>query len=566
LARDKEIESSITILCRRGKNNPILIGDPGVGKTAIVEGISQRIVGGTIPKQLIGCKLYSLNLSSLVAGTKYRGEFEERIHALIKEIQNCTNCILFIDEIHTLVGAGSASGGSLDASNILKPFLARSDLRCIGATTLDDFKKYFQKDGALERRFQQVMVEEPTKDQMHQILVGIKYKFEEYHGCIITDDAIDSVINLCSRYLPDRNFPDKAIDVVDTCCAKHAWDNDKQKPTITGKEIAKVIGEMCQIPIEVILWDDNERIKKIEETLSTRVIGQKYAIDTVCKVLKNAYSGIRNPIKPIGSFVFGGKSGTGKTHMAKELAKAVFGKDSSFIKLDMTEFSEKHSVSKLVGSPPGYVGFQDTDLFIDKIKRKPYCIVLLDELEKAHPDVIKLFLQVMSDGEMTDASGNKADFKNVVLVMTGNFGTGAGDGKTSLGFSETVNKDPFVDAQNKLISYCKEQYGEEFINRVDEFVPFMPLSDQDLKLIIKMRMDEIETRLSSRGFKMEFTESIYDLLLKLSKEEYGSNATVLNRLIAKKIEPCISDALVRCGDGCVMYVSVENDNFICNKK
>lgn len=567
LARDKEIEAAITILCRRGKNNPILIGAPGVGKTAVVEGISQRIVSGTIPKQLMGCKLYSLNLSSLVAGTKYRGEFEERIHALVKEVQNTTNCILFIDEIHTLVGAGSASGGALDASNILKPFLARNDLRCIGATTLDDFKKYFQKDGALERRFQQIVVEEPNKEQMHQILAGIKPKFEEYHGCIITDDAIDSVINLCSRYLPDRNFPDKAIDVVDTSCAKHAWESHKaQKPTITGKDIANVISELCQVPIEVILWDDNERIVKIETALSSRVVGQKYAIETVCKILKNAYSGVRNPLRPIGSFVFGGKSGTGKTYMAKELSKAVFGKDSSFIKLDMTEFSEKHSVSKLIGSPPGYVGFQETDLFIDKIKRKPYCIVLLDELEKAHPDVMKLFLQVMSDGEMTDASGNKADFKNVILVMTGNFGMSSGEGKGTLGFSEVASKDPFKEAQNKLISYCKEQYGEEFINRVDEFVPFMPLSDDDLKIIVKMRMGEIGTRLENRNCKLAFSDNIYDLLIKLSKEEHGANATILNRLISKKIEPCISDALIECGEGSTIMISADNDNFVYKKQ
>ena len=565
LARDKEIETAITILCRRSKNNPILIGDPGVGKTAIVEGISQRIISGAIPKQLIGCKVYSLNLSSLVAGTKYRGDFEERIHSLIKEVQASSHCILFIDEIHTLVGAGSASGGALDASNILKPFLARNDLRCIGATTLDDFKKYFQKDGALERRFQQIVVEEPTKEQMKQILAGVKPKFEQYHNCIIADDSVDTIINLCSRYLPDRHFPDKAMDVIDTCCAKYAWDNGKtpSKPVITSKDVASVISEMCQIPIEVIMWDDNERIAKIEENLSSSVFGQQYAITTVCKILKNAYSGIRNPHRPIGSFVFGGRSGTGKTHMAKELAKYVFGKDSSFIKLDMTEFSEKHCVSKLIGSPPGYVGFQETDLFIDKIRRKPYCIVLLDEIEKAHPDILKLFLQVMSDGVMTDASGNKADLKNVILIMTGNFGHVSASAKMSLGFAEDHKKDPFKECQTKLIAYCKENYGEEFVNRVDEFIPFMPLSDDHLKGIIKSRMDEIGGRLSDRGCKLMFTDKIYDLLLKFSKDEHGSNATVLNRLVSKKIEPCISDALSGHKDNCVITVDVEDDEFVC---
>lgn len=567
LARDREIETAITILCRRSKNNPILIGKPGVGKTAVVEGISQRIMSGSIPGQLNGCRVYSLNLSSLVAGTKYRGDFEERINALVKEIQNTPNCILFIDEIHTLVGAGSASGGTLDASNILKPFLARNDLRCIGATTLEDFKKYFQKDGALERRFQQITVEEPNKDQMKQILCGVKPRLESYHKVIMSDDCIDSVINLCSRYLPDRNFPDKAIDVIDTACAKHAWETGSSaKPVVTSRDMANVVSEMCQIPIEVILWDDNERISKIEETLQDNVFGQKQAVEVVCKMLKNAYSGIRDPLRPIGNFVFGGKSGTGKTHMAKELAKAVFGKDSSFIKLDMTEFSEPHSVSKLIGSPPGYVGFQDTDLFIDKIRRKPYCIVLLDELEKAHPDVMKLFLQVMSGGEMTDASGNKADFKNVVLIMTGNFGDNESSSKGSLGFAEEKKKNAYQELQTQLIRFCRERYGEEFVNRVDEFVPFMPLSEEDLKKIIKKRMDEIRDRLTSRKCKMSFSDSVYDLLIKMSKEEHGSNATVLNRLVSKKVEPVISDALMKRGGSFSIHLDVLNDEFVVGNK
>jgi ATP-dependent Clp protease ATP-binding subunit ClpC len=567
LAREKEMEMAITILCRRTKNNPILLGEPGVGKSAIVEGIAQRIVSGTVPKQLQKCKLYSLNLSSLVAGTKFRGEFEERIHALVKEIQEATDCILFIDEIHTLVGAGSASGGAMDASNILKPFLARNDLRCIGATTLDDYKKYFQKDGALTRRFQQVMVEEPNKEQMKQILAGVRLKLESYHNCVIADEAIDASISLCDRYLKDRNFPDKAIDSLDMACAKNAWNKDNSnKPSIVGQDIASVISEQCGIPLEVILWDDNERILKIENILTDRVLGQKPAVNTVCRALKNAYSGIRNPDKPIGSFVFGGQSGTGKTYMAKEMAKAVFGKDSYFIRLDMTEFSESHSVSKLVGSPPGYVGFQDTDVLIDKIKRKPYCLILLDELEKAHPDVMKLFLQVMSDGIMTDSSGNKADFKNVILIMTGNFGMDNVT-KSSLGFTESDKVDPFTESQNVLIAYCKNKYGAEFINRVDEFVPFMPLQDADLKHIIKMRLEETTSRLVNRNCKLNFTDSVYDLLIKMSKHEHGKNAAVFNRLISKKVEPCISDVLMSMGkDFHSITIDVDNDQFIAKKK
>ncbi len=577
IAREAEIEKAITILCRRGKNNPIFLGAPGVGKTAIVEGIAQRIVSGTVPKSLLNTHLYSLSLSGLVAGTKYRGEFEERIQTLVKEIQNHSNCILFIDEIHTLIGAGSAAGGALDASNILKPFLARNELRCIGATTLDDFKKYFQKDGALTRRFQQVMVEEPTKEQVYQILCGIKHKYEEYHQCTISYDAIDAIINLTTRFQPDKNFPDKAIDCMDTACAKYvSWDISKLPATaqnksnrnlvITAEHIAKVVSEQCEIPLEVILWDDNERITRIEERLFSRVMGQKQAIDTVCRVLKNAYSGIRNPDKPIGSFVFGGQSGTGKTFMAKELAKAVFGRDTSFIRLDMTEFSEKHSVSKLIGSPPGYVGFQETDIFIDKVKRKPYCIVLLDELEKADPDVMKLFLQVMSDGVMTDATGNRADFKNAILIMTGNFGS-ENDQKSSLGFAEEEGKDPVKTEQQRIIKYCQEKYGGEFINRVDEFVPFLPLGDDDLKKVIGIKLNELSDRLINRKCKVVFSKSVYDCLLAKSKKDHGKNATIFDRLISREIEPCISDALLSFDkEFYIITISVKNDEFVFKKK
>jgi ATP-dependent Clp protease ATP-binding subunit ClpC len=349
---------------------------------------------------------------------------------------------------------------------------------------------------------------------------------------------------------------------MDMVCAKNAWKDKNIKPTIVARDIAVMISEQCGIPLEVILWDDNERIVKIEEILSSRVIGQKPAIDVVCKALKNAYSGIRNPDKPIGSFIFGGQTGTGKSYMAKELAKAVFGKESSFIKLDMTEFSESHSVSKLIGSPPGYVGFQDVDIFIDKIKRKPYCLVLLDELEKAHPDVMRLFLQVMSDGNMTDASGNKADFKNVVLIMTGNFGMD-NVSKGDLGFTELDKKNPFLEAQDRLINYCKDKYGAEFINRVDEFVPFLPLSDDDLRGIIKIRLEEIGKRITARNCKLDFSCDVYDLLIKLGKLEHGKNATILNRLISKKIEPCISDALMSLDkDFHFITIGVKDDEFI----
>lgn len=567
IAREKEIEEAITILCRRIKNNPILVGEAGVGKTSIVEGIAQRIVSGTVPKHLLNCKVYSLSLSSLVAGTKYRGEFEERMELLIKEVQGSTDCILFIDEIHTMIGAGSGSG-SLDASNILKPFLARGELRCIGATTCEDYKKHFSKESALMRRFQQVLIEEPNKDQMHQILAGIKTRFEEYHNCIISDEAIDYAIDLSERYITDRFFPDKAIDCIDTTCAKFIWNkqNKKEKPVITGLDVAKSVSELCQIPMEIMLWDNYEKINKIESVLSKKIIGQDHVIKKICRVLKNSYSGVRNPNRPIGVFVFGGQSGTGKTYTAKELSMALFDKESSLIRLDMTEYSEPHSVSKLIGSPPGYVGFRDTDIFIDKIKRKPYSIVLLDEAEKAHPDVMKMFLQVMSDGIMTDAVGETVNFKNVILILTGNFGMNEAK-KNSLGFAEEVKTSEILSEQKRLITYCQEQYGVEFINRVDEFVPFMVLNDTDLRKIIDIKFDEIRERIKNRKCEFVFDGSVYDYLINLSKEEHGKNATLLNRLVSKEIEPCLSDSLLSLGNkSYVITISVKNGELIYEKK
>jgi ATP-dependent Clp protease ATP-binding subunit ClpC len=454
--------------------------------------------------------------------------------------------------------------------------LARSDLRCIGATTLDDFKKYFQKDGALTRRFQQILVEEPTKEQMYKIMKGIKSRFEQFHNCVISEDAIDAMITLTGRYLPDKNFPDKAIDCMDMTCAKYAWfdpgnprctSSNMNNVVISSHDVAEVVSEQCQIPIEVIMWDDNERISKIEENLSEAVIGQKEAIDTVCRVLKNSYSGIRNPNRPIGCFVFGGQSGTGKTHMAKQLAQVVFGKENALVRLDMSEFSESHSVSKLVGSPPGYVGFQETDNLIDKIKRKPYSIVLLDELEKASPEVIKLFLQVMSDGIMTDSVGNKVDFKNIILIMTGNFGMNEAAG-TDLGFTATTNKNATEQERDRLIRFCKERYGAEYVNRVDEFVPFLPLDQEALKEIAKIETAKIAERIASRKCRLNFTANVYALLAKKSGEQFGQNASPLNRLIAKELEPCISDALLSIPSNkpYTITVDVKNDEFIYRKR
>jgi ATP-dependent Clp protease ATP-binding subunit ClpC len=572
IARDKEIEEAVTILCRRSKNNPMFIGEPGVGKTAVVEGIAQRIASGAVPKKLQGCTLYSLSLSNLVAGTKYRGEFEERIQELIEEIKSDDKCIIFIDEIHTIVGAGSAAGGSMDASNILKPFLARGEIRCIGATTNEDYKKYFEKDGALVRRFQQIPISEPDEEQVAKILYGVRMKLEEFHKCTISDDAIDAAISLSGRYMPSKNFPDKAIDCLDTACAQYVWgklENDED-PVINADDVANVVSKQCQIPIEVILWDDNERIMKIQEALESKVVGQDPAVKIVCQILKNAYSGVRDPNRPIGSFVFGGQSGTGKTYLSKELAKAVFGKDNAFIRLDMSEYCEPSSVNKLIGSPPGYVGFSETEVFLDKVKRRPYCIVLLDEIEKAHPTVMKLFLQVMAEGTMTDSIGAKVDFKNVIIIMTGNFGMNE-KMKSGLGFGDKKDLDSIKQEQERLVSFCSKAYGVEFINRVDEFVPFVSLSDKDLTRIARMELQKLCERLSSRHCKLSFSNKVYTAIAEKSKKEHGKNANILGRIISKQIQPCVADALLSFGvnEGKEIHVEInvnKEGDFFCSKK
>jgi len=569
IARDKEIELALTVLCRRSKNNPMFLGEPGVGKTAVVEGVAQRIASGAVPKMLRNYEVYSLDLSSLVAGTKYRGEFEERINTLIKEMIAKEKCILFIDEIHTMIGAGASGSGTMDVSNILKPFLSKGQLRCIGATTNKEFKKYFQKDGALTRRFQEIIIEEPTEDQMFKILHGIKPKLEQYHDCIISDEAIEASIRLCERYIPAKNFPDKSIEVLDTACAKYAWNDlgKRDKKTIViMKDVAMVVSDLCKIPIEIIMWDNNERNVKIEETISHRVFGQDKAIEEICRLLKNAYSGIRNPKKPIGSFVFGGETGTGKTYTAQELAYAVFGSRSAFIKLDMSEFSEKHTVSKLIGSPPGYVGFSDTEIFLDKIRRKPYSIVLLDEIEKAHPCVMRLFLQVMSDGTMMDSEGNEVNFKNVILIMTGNFGTNS-EAKKHMGFGEKDEEDATKKEQARLVKYLEEKFGVEFVNRIDEIIPFMPLNKESIKHIIKLRLDELNQRVADRPCTIQYTESLVKFVADESLVGHGKNANMIRRTISRKIEPVLSDALMEVGDQpYVITVRVQNGKVTYTKR
>lgn len=540
IAREKEIEEAITVLCRRNKSNPILIGEPGVGKTAIVEGICQRIVSNTVPKKLRGSRIYSVDITGMVAGTKYRGEFEKRLQDLLKEVKDDESVILFIDEIHNIIGAGSASG-SVDAANMLKPALARY-LKCIGATTNAEYKKYFSGDGALERRFEKIDIEEPTNEEVHRILSGIKPRLEDFHKCIIADNSIDVAINLTERYTPEKNFPDKAIAVLDTACAKYAWE-DKDKPTVTPNDIAMVISKQTKIPMEVILWDNFERIKNTEKLLMTRVIGQDHAVKAICRTLKNAYSGVRNPDKPIGIFVFGGESGTGKTYLSKELAKVLFSSDTSFIKIDMSEYSEPHSVSKITGSPPGYVGFNEVSIIADKIRRKPYCVLLLDEMEKAHPDVMKLFLQVMSDGAFTDSVGNKVNCKNLILIMTGNFGMNT-KSSVSIGFSDPSSKSQVDIEQGRLIQYCKDKFGAEFVNRIDDFIPFVSLNEESLNTVAKLRLNDFVNRINNKNCKIIFEDGISEKIVCMSKQEHGMNANVINRIIEKNLESVLADAFL----------------------
>ena len=546
ISRDDEIEEAITILCRRTKSNPILVGEAGVGKTAIVEGIAQRIASNAVPKKLRGCRIYSLNMSGMVAGTKYRGDFEKRIQDLIKAVEEDPECILFIDEIHTIVGAGGA-GSSMDAANILKPALARS-LKCIGATTHQEYKKHFFEDGALSRRFGVVTIDEPSEEDTKKILMGIKSRFEKYHECLISNDAIDAIIELTKRYRPTKFFPDKAIDCMDTACAKYAWGSGESEnlPIINSDDIAKVISKQCQVPLEVIKWDTNERIKKTEEILKQKVVGQEEAVTKVCRVLRDAYSGVRNPERPIGVLVFGGQSGTGKTYLSKQLAQAIFGSEKSLVKIDMSEYSEEHSLSKIIGSPPGYVGFKDVDVVVDKIKRRPYCILLLDEIEKANPKVLKLFLQVMQEGVITSAMGEKIDCKNIFFIMTGNFGMN--DSKTSsIGFYEK-SKSLVENERERLISFCEKAYGKEFANRVDAFVPFLELSPDDLVKIADMRLIEFAERIKHKNIKIKVMPKVAAVIAKSQSNDHGMNAMTINRSISKNVQPLVADAILEIED------------------
>lgn len=610
VGRENEIGRIIQILSRRTKNNPCLIGEPGVGKTAIVEAIAWRICEGTVPKTMAGKRIFSLDLSGAVAGSKYRGEFEERLKNIIDEVQNSGNIILFIDEIHTIVGAGGAEG-SMDASNILKPSLTKGNLQVIGATTISEFRKYFEKDVALERRFQPVTVEEPTEEQAVEILKGLKSAYEDFHNVTISDEAIRAAVKLSSRYINDRNLPDKAIDLIDEACSKmrirevpkpksvkdkeidvaelnlelemcvrHAdfksateikkqldkaqnklnkaiakWEGTEEefRPIITENSIEEVVAMWTGIPVTRLEKNEQKRLLDLEKVLHKRMIGQEEAVSAVAKAVRRGRVGLKNPNRPIGSFLFLGPTGVGKTELSKTLAEAVFGTEDSIIRVDMSEYMEKHSVSKLIGSPPGYVGFEDGGQLSDKVRQNPYSVVLFDEIEKAHPDVFNVLLQVLDDGHITDSKGRKVSFKNTIIIMTSNAGANRIVDPKHLGFSQgDTEKADYEKMKANVMEEVKLMFRPELLNRIDDIIVFHTLSESEVKSIVSLMLKNLAKQVKEQmDIALSFTSSLKTYL---AKESYDKKfgARPLRRMIQNKVEDMLAEEVlaekVKAGD------------------
>jgi ATP-dependent Clp protease ATP-binding subunit ClpC len=603
VGREKEIERVAQILSRRKKNNPILIGEPGVGKTAIAEGLALRIIQKKVSRVLFGKRVVTLDLASLVAGTKYRGQFEERMKAVMNELEKSTDVILFIDELHTIVGAGGASG-SLDASNMFKPSLSRGDIQVIGATTLDEYRQYIEKDGALARRFQTVMVDATTIDETIEILNNIKDKYEEHHHVIYTPESIISSVKLSDRYISDRFLPDKAIDVMDEVGArvhisninvpadivalenqielvkkeknqvvksqkyeeaaqlrdrekklieqlekaKQIWDEEskKQKFTVTEEHVAEVIAQMTGIPVNRVAAKEGEKLLKMEEELSKHVIGQTDAVKKLVKAIQRTRVGLKDPQKPIGSFIFLGPTGVGKTEMAKVLATYLFDKEDSLVRIDMSEYMEKFSVSRLVGAPPGYVGYEEGGQLTEKVRRKPYSVILLDEIEKAHPDVFNLLLQVLDDGILTDGLGRRVDFRNTIIIMTSNIGArDLKDFGSGIGFSTKSKSDNLDEqARSTIQNALKKAFAPEFINRLDDIIIFNSLERADLHKIIDLMLIKLKARLVNLGYEVQLTEKAKDFIADKGYDpQYG--ARPLNRAIQKYLEDLLAEEILK---------------------
>ncbi len=553
IGRDKELERVIQTLCRRRKNNPLLVGEAGVGKTAIAEGLARKVVEGEVPEILAKANIYALDMGSLLAGTKYRGDFEQRLKGVLKALQDNPQAILFIDEIHTLIGAGSASGGTLDASNLLKPALSSGQLKCIGATTYTEFRGIFEKDSALSRRFQKIDVNEPSVAETVEILKGLKTRFEAHHGIKYSAVAISSAVELSARYITDRHLPDKAIDVIDEAgAAQRILPKSKQKKVIGKTDIEEIVAKIARIPSQHVSMDDRGALRNLDRDLKAVVFGQDKAIDALTRAIKMARSGLGNPGKPIGSFLFSGPTGVGKTEVAKQLAYCL---GIELVRFDMSEYMERHAVSRLIGAPPGYVGFDQGGLLTEAVTKKPYCVLLLDEIEKAHPDIFNILLQVMDHGTLTDNNGRKADFRNVLIIMTTN--AGAADlQKTSMGF--TSNK----QIGDEMIE-IKRLFTPEFRNRLDATVSFAPLDHEVILRVVDKFLMQLEEQLHEKKVEAHFSEAVKEMLAKKGFDPL-MGARPMSRLIQDTIRSALADELLfgRLANGGAVTVDLDNEGKI----
>jgi ATP-dependent Clp protease ATP-binding subunit ClpC len=602
IGREKEIERILQVLCRRTKNNPILLGEPGVGKTAIVEGLAQKIVVGDIPELLADKRVLSLDLAAVVAGTKYRGQFEERLKAIMQEIRRSQDVILFIDELHTLVGAGAAEG-AIDASNMLKPALSRGEIQCVGATTLEEYRKYIEKDGALERRFQTIIVDPPTVEETFAILKGLRNRYEAHHGVIISDEAIEAAVRLSDRYITDRWLPDKAIDVMDEAgsrarlqanikppelknieenireieekirtlsvrqeferCQELKRDKERLlerrnqileewrqrtssgefKPVIREDDIAYIVSKWTGVPVSRLEEEETQRLLRMEEELHKRVVSQDEAIHTIAKAIRRGRAGLKDPRRPTGSFVFLGPTGVGKTHLAKVLAEFLFGDEDTLIRIDMSEYMEKYAVSRLVGAPPGYVGYEEGGQLTEKVRQKPYSVVLLDEIEKAHPDVFSILLQVFDAGRLTDSWGHVVDFRNTVVIMTSNVGTRRLKKGGTMGFVAGDEMQDYDKIKTKVMAEVKKLFSPEFLNRIDDLIVFRSLTEENIRDIVEIEMREVNARLGDKGITLHLSAAAKDFLMaKGYDSEFG--ARPMRRCIQRYIEDPLSQQII----------------------
>jgi len=605
IGRHQEIERVIQILSRRNKNNPALIGEPGVGKTAIVEGLAQRLVAGEVPETLMGKRLLTLDVGSLVAGTKYRGEFEERLKKIIEEIRSSKDCIIFIDEVHTLVGAGAAEG-AVDAANILKPALSRGELQCIGATTLDEYRKYIERDAALQRRFQEVIVREPTVEETLEILKGIRERYEAHHRLTITDEALKAATEMASRYITDRFMPDKAIDLIDEAASRvrmqnslaplnlkeatkaldailrekeaaiqqqeyelaaelrdrevklrdriakleSGWHRERgsDKPAVGEEEIAQIVSMWTGIPVMRIAQEESQRLLQMEEALHARVIAQNEAIEKISRAVRRARAGLKDPKRPIGSFIFMGPTGVGKTELARTLAEFMFGSEDALIKIDMSEFMERHAAARLVGAPPGYVGYEEGGQLTEAVRRKSYSVILLDEIEKAHPDVFNMLLQILEDGKLTDAKGRTVDFRNTIVIMTSNVGAALLNREASIGFKQSkdkakVHQSEYEAMKSKVLGELKNTFKPEFLNRIDEVIVFHSLHIEEMYSIVDLLLNRVRVQLTEQQLELVVPQASKDFLLEKGFDaQYG--ARPLRRTIQRMVEDPLAEGLL----------------------